>query len=331
MAKEDESTAIRVFNPRRTGDKKKQAALLVIKGPMTGRTIYLETKPAWKIGRSSEADIVFHDDSISRFHFQASFINDQWVINDLDSVNGTWVNGERVQSLILKGNEKIQIGSTLVLKFVLQDEIEAAFQRELYDSATKDSLTGLDSKRYFLERLEMDFIHHGRTGHPLSIVILDIDHFKKVNDSNGHLAGDFVLKQLGELLLKILRKGDALGRYGGEELVFSLRDTPLDGARVFAERLRVLIQDHSFVYDGTRIPITASFGVAVFLNDNFSTCAELLKAADDFLYQAKKAGRNRVQSPKENPPKRADFSEPNRTRRVKVKTKSKKSTARSKS
>lgn len=319
MAKEDESTAIRVFNPRYTGDKKMQAALLVIKGPMTGRTIYLESKPLWKVGRSTEADIVFQDDSISRFHFSASFQDNKWTLEDLNSVNGTWVNGERIQSLTLVGNEKIQIGSSLVLKFVLQDEIEAAFQRELYDSATKDSLTGLDSKRYFLERLEMDFLHHGRTGHPLSIVILDIDHFKKVNDTLGHLAGDSILKQLGELLLKILRKGDALGRYGGEELVFSLRDTPLKGAKIFAERLRKLIEEHTFAYDEKRIPIRASFGVAVFVNGNFSSSAEFLKMADHYLYQAKKAGRNRVASADSDLPP-VEFPDRVQTRRVKMKS-----------
>jgi two-component system cell cycle response regulator len=295
MSKDDDQTAIRVFNPRHvSGDKKKQAALLVLKGPMTGRTIYLETKTEWKVGRSPDADIVFLDDSISRFHFQAVYRDEKWMLEDLNSVNGTFVNGERVTTVLLQGNEKVQLGSELLLKFVLQDEIEAAFQKELYDSATKDSLTGLDSKRYFLERLEMDFIHHGRTGQPLSIVLLDLDHFKRINDTRGHLAGDSILSQMGALLLKILRKGDSLGRYGGEELVFALRDTPLAGAATFAERLRTLVEEHKFVYENVRVLLTASFGVATYFDENFADTATLLKAADLCLYQAKRTGRNKV-------------------------------------
>ncbi|MDB5038877.1 MAG: domain/GGDEF domain protein, partial [Bacteriovoracaceae bacterium] len=171
---------------------------------------------------------------------------------------------------------------------------EAAFQKELYESATRDNLTCLHSKRFFSEQLEMEFNHHRRTNRPLSLVLLDIDHFKKVNDTHGHPGGDLVLKQLGTLLLNILRKGDAAGRYGGEELIFSLRETPLAGAKIFAERLRRLIETHSFIYEGKRIPVTASFGAATFTNLNYKNAAELVKVADEYLYKAKKGGRNRV-------------------------------------
>lgn len=263
-------------------------------GAMTGQTIYLESKEIWKIGRSLQSDIVFQDDSISRNHCQILFLNEKWTIQDLASANGTWVNGEKIKTTPLKGNEKIQLGSAVILKFVLQDEMEVAFQKELYESATKDSLTGLYSKRYFLEQLEMDFTHHRRTRRPLSIVLLDVDHFKKVNDTHGHAGGDLVLNRLGALIMNLLRKGDTPGRIGGEELVFSLRDTPLSGARVLAERLRKMVEGHSFVFEKTRIPVTASLGVSTFVGENFRTTHELLRTADEYLYKAKNAGRNRV-------------------------------------
>src|SRR5665213_3140992 len=242
MSQEPESTTIRILKPRMSESRKRQAVLLVMTGPTTGQTIYLDSREVWKIGRSLDSDITFQDDSISRNHCRVVFQqDDQWILEDLNSANGTWVNSDKISSAVLQGNDKIQLGSAVILKFVLQDELEATFQRELYESATKDALTGLHSKRFHSEQLEMEFTHHRRSNRPLSVVLLDIDHFKKVNDTYGHPAGDLVLRQLGTLLLNVLRKGDTAGRYGGEELIFSLRDTPLEGAQIFAERLRKLV------------------------------------------------------------------------------------------
>jgi diguanylate cyclase (GGDEF)-like protein len=124
----------------------------------------------------------------------------------------------------------------------------------------------------------------------------DVDFFKKVNDTYGHMAGDHILREMGRLMMGILRKGDLGGRYGGEEVIFFLRETPLPGAVSFAERVRKIVESHPFIHEGKKIPITISMGVATSVGDNFSSPDSLIKAADEFLYKAKQSGRNRVVS-----------------------------------
>ena len=128
----------------------------------------------------------------------------------------------------------------------------------------------------------------------------DLDHFKKINDTYGHLAGDYVIKELGSQILSCLRKGDVVGRYGGEEIIFLLRETPLRGAHTFAEKMRKLIENHPFIYEGKKIPVTISLGLASFTMDNYKSTSEFIKVADDFLYKAKQSGRNKVCSSLDN-------------------------------
>ena len=271
----------------------KHAVLIVMSGPTAGQTINLDAKEHWTLGRLTECDIVLQEGSVSRHHCKLNFLGqDQWQAEDLGSSNGTFVNGEKIDKQTLENGDRLQLGSSSVLKFVIQDKIEVAFQKELYESATKDSLTGLFSKRYFLEHLDVEFNFHSRTKKPLSLVISDIDHFKNINDTYGHLAGDYVLRELGRILLNVLRRGDVGGRYGGEELVFLLRETPLLGARTFSERLRELIAGHSFIYEGKKIHVTISLGAATYTQDNFKNPTQLIKDADSYLYKAKKAGQN---------------------------------------
>lgn len=273
----------------------KQAVLVVMTGPTAGQSVHLEARDRWTMGRSTDCDLVFQEASVSRNHCEFVFVEkEKWRVIDLKSSNGTFVNNEKISEQDIENGDRIQLGSTTVLKFVLQDEIESAFQKELYESATKDVLTNLFSKRYFLEHLDVEFNFHARIKKPLSLVIADIDHFKKINDTYGHLAGDQVLKELGRILVNVLRKGDVAGRYGGEEMVFLLRETPLLGARTFAERLRELISGHSFIYDGKKIPVTISLGAATVTQGNYKNPMELIKKADEYLYKAKKTGRNRT-------------------------------------
>lgn len=295
MSEHGDHTTIKFLRPEQNDSRKKQAVLLIMTGPTTGQTVYLEQKSLWKLGRSVDADLVLQDESVSRQHCQISKLDNQrWILQDLKSANGTWINGEKISRFELRANDKIQLGSSIILKFVLQDEIEASFQRELYESATRDALTNLHSKRFFLEQLDIEFNFHRRIDKPLSLVLLDIDHFKAINDTHGHPAGDFVLKQMGGLFTSILRKGDLCGRYGGEEIIFSLRDTALEGARIFAERLRKIIENHHFFFEEKKIPVTASFGVATYEKQNYKNTFEMIKAADQLLYVAKRAGRNQV-------------------------------------
>jgi two-component system cell cycle response regulator len=294
----DLTTAITKLDGSHELQTQRLAVLLVMTGPSTGQTIYLETKDHWVIGRGTGCDIVLQENSVSRQHCDVIFDpKGHWLVKDLKSSNGTWVNGQKISKHVLESGDKIQLGSSIIVKFVLQDELEAAFQKELYESATRDSLTGLCSKRFLMEQLDVEFNFHRRTKKPLSVIMCDIDFFKKINDTHGHLGGDQVLKELGQLILQILRKGDLAGRYGGEEIIFLLRETPLSGALVFAERVRKLVESHPFVYEGKKISVTVSMGMATVLQDNYSSPDLLIKAADDFLYKAKQAGRNRVVCP----------------------------------
>jgi len=297
---EDESdahltTAITRLDGAEALQTERLAVLLVLTGPSTGQTIYLETKDQWSLGRGTGCDIVLQENAVSRQHCNVVFDpKGQWVIKDLDSSNGTWINGHKVPTQPLQSGDKIQLGSQIVLKFVLQDQLEAAFQKELYESATRDSLTGLCSKRFFTDQLDVEFNFHRRTKKPLSLVMADIDFFKRINDTHGHLAGDAVLRDLGIQINQILRKGDLAGRYGGEEVIFFLRETPLPGALVFAERVRKIVEIHPFIFETKKIPVTISLGIATLNQDNFDSPQQLIKAADEFLYKAKQAGRNRV-------------------------------------
>lgn len=295
MEDHDQTTTIANLVENSESEQNKQAVLIVMTGPTSGQTIHLEAKDSWILGRSTESDIIFQEASVSRSHCELRYTGkDSWEAIDLNSSNGTWINGDRIDKKSLESGDKLQLGSSIIVKFVYQDELEAAFQRELYESATKDALTGLFSKRYFNEQLDVEFNYHKRTGKPLSVVLADIDHFKKINDTYGHIAGDFILKETGRIILNVLRKGDVAGRYGGEEMIFLLRETPLQGARIFAERLRQLIAGHAFIMDGKKISVTISLGCATFTQGNYGSPLELVKSADQFLYQAKKAGRNRT-------------------------------------
>ena len=166
---------------------KREPAIIIMSGPTAGQTIKLSGRSLWKVGRSTDSDVVLQDASVSRSHAEFHGKADEWELIDLNSSNGTFVSGERIQRKQLTADDKIQFGSNTILKYVMQDDSEVSLQNELYESATKDALTGLFSKRYFIEQLDVEFNFHRRTKKPLSVVIADLDHFKKVNDTYGCL------------------------------------------------------------------------------------------------------------------------------------------------
>ncbi len=281
-------------------DDQVKVGFLVVLGSksstVTGRMFKLEKQESIA-GRASEADIFLLDDGISRRH--AKFVqrpDGSFELVDMGSTNGTYVNGERVRgSVPLRDGDKIQIGSTTILMFSLQDKFEEQFQRSLFESATRDSLTGAFNKKYFLDALNKDVAYCLRHNVPLSLVMIDVDHFKQVNDTYGHPAGDYVLHMLARKLQETIRAEDLLARYGGEEFAILLRETPSHTARVCAERCRAQIQKTDFTFHGTPIRSTISLGVATLLEDDARTAETLLQAADAYLYMAKSAGRNRVE------------------------------------
>jgi diguanylate cyclase (GGDEF)-like protein len=158
----------------------------------------------------------------------------------------------------------------------------------------RDSLTGLFNHRHSMEQVAQEFGRVGRYEGGVSVLMVDIDHFKKVNDEHGHQAGDFVLREVSRILKDTLRVVDSLGRYGGEEFVAILPHTNREDARQTAERLREAIAEHPFRVGPRELRITISVGIATYPSATVDTSGALIREADKALYRAKQAGRNQV-------------------------------------
>jgi len=268
--------------------------LVQIYGPSLGRTVVLQG-PITTLGRAAECDLVLELDNVSRQHCAIHAREDGHFVRDAGSTNGTFVNdkdldGER----LLRAGDLLRLGS-VVFKFVMADQsggVEVQYHETIYRLTITDGLTQLYNKRYLLEFLEREMARGIRHRRPLSVLLLDIDHFKQVNDRHGHLGGDFVLRELAAVLRARTRREECLARYGGEELCFVFPEAARDDALRRGDELRRVCESHSFVYDGARIPVTFSAGVAEMATH--SVPLELLKAADERLYEAKGNGRNRV-------------------------------------
>jgi diguanylate cyclase (GGDEF)-like protein len=204
------------------------------------------------------------------------------------------VNGAPVTVQLLKDGDKIRLGSTTILKFTYNDQLDESFQKQMYEAALRDGLTKAFNKKYFLDRLETEIAYARRHNAFLSLLMFDVDHFKNVNDTFGHLAGDYVLAKLAKVASSTVRTEDVFARYGGEEFGVICRGVPLSNAGVLAERLRVTVESTVFEHDGQRMPITISVGVAGHPEAPIENAAQLIAAADQALYEAKRAGRNRV-------------------------------------
>jgi len=276
-----------------TGPRRHRACFVIVAGSNVGEMFSLEDSGTIIIGRSSEAQFQLTDEGVSRRHVRVLCSVDEMVIEDLGSANGTRVNGEKIAVHTLVDGDKIQLGSTSVLKFTYQDELDEAFQRNMLDAAQRDGLTGAFNKGYFAHRLNTELAYAARHKVPLSLLLLDLDHFKNVNDTYGHPAGDAVLVELTRLVHAQLRTEDVFARYGGEEFALLCRATNTEDARLVGERVRVGVETTSFMHDGDRLPVTVSIGLATFLGGPLSADA-LVERSDRALYSAKRSGRNRV-------------------------------------
>src|SRR3954468_15373714 len=291
----DERTQI--FEPQASptgGVKRDRAYLVVLAGASVGEMYKIETDKT-VIGRGQKAQIRLLDDGISREHAQLVIINDRIVLQDLGSTNGTYCNGLKVEAnKELVDGDKILVGSTTILKFTYHDNLDEIFQKQMYESALRDGLTKAFNKKYFTDRLESEFTFATRHASPLALVLFDIDHFKKVNDTHGHQAGDHVLFEISSLLSSALRAEDVFARYGGEEFAVICRGSDESQAQVVGERMRKAVEGHRFVYEGTLIPVTISVGVAVLPNAAVKDANDIVGFADQALYKSKNGGRNRV-------------------------------------
>ena len=293
MDEQDKTTLININEFAQAKSKKNvQACLTIIDGNDIGRMFRLEGETI-TIGRDKSADICLTDTGISRKHAEIKR-DDGYRLKDCNSTNGTFCNEERIDFHYLNDGDQIQLAKGVVLRFSYVDETEEKFQKRLFNAAIMDGLTGIYNKKYFLERYETEVNLSKRHKTFLSLSVFDIDFFKKVNDTYGHAAGDYVLKTLAHLLKPVIRAEDLFARYGGEEFVFLLPHTDVKKAILLADRARMIVERHNFEYDGKRIPITISLGVAEAISDSKLDPDKLFKLADKRLYTAKRSGRNRV-------------------------------------
>jgi diguanylate cyclase (GGDEF)-like protein len=275
-------------------DRRARPHLVILAGGNIGEMVPLDG-PETIIGRASDATLRIEDGGVSRRHVTLTTTAGEVHVEDLKSANGTFVNGEPLTSVrVLREGDKISLGSTVVLKFTMGDDVDVTFQRKMLDAAYRDGLTGAFNKKYLLHRLQAELAFARRHKTTVSLVMLDVDHFKRINDTYGHAMGDEVLVKLTATAQATMRKEDVFARYGGEEFCVVCRSIDVASTAVFAERLRANVAAMKIEHRGSRVPVTSSFGIAGFPEVAAQTPEALIAAADEALYEAKRGGRNRV-------------------------------------
>lgn len=270
-------------------------SLVVIYTPepgLLGKRFVLDGNLA-RVGRGADNEIVLEGDSVSRRHAHFERRGVRWWVVDDGSTNGTYLNEQQIErEAQLRNADRIKIGPT-ILKYLSGADAEAKYHEEIYRMTIVDGLTQIHNKRYLNEALDREVLRARRHQRDLSVLMFDIDFFKRVNDHYGHLAGDHVLRELAKLVQERIRRDEVFARYGGEEFCVVLPETSLAGAVALAEDIRSRVEGYPFVFQGERIPVTISVGCA-FLQPPDRNASDLIRRADDKLYEAKRSGRNRV-------------------------------------
>ncbi len=282
--------------PAGVGEGELNGVLTVLSGGRPGMIIPVGEQEL-VIGRTEESTVALYDESLSRRHARFTKDGGRYFVDDLESTNGTFVNGERVERAVpLDDGARIQLGVGTLLRFSLQNDAELAVTKRIYEATVRDPLTGCFNRHFFDERLTAELSYAKRHGAPLAVLFVDADHFKQVNDTHGHAAGDEVLRRLSDLLRESVRSEDILARFGGEEFVILVRGTLDAGVRVVAERVRAGVEALKIEFEGQHIPMTVSVGIASMgPGKPVGSASDLLALADGALYRAKEAGRNRVE------------------------------------
>lgn len=292
----DFETAMRQRAPGEAEAQACEHVVVVYAGTHLGRVFPL-VPGVNLLGRAPNVDIALVDEEVSRTHAGLTLTQGpggaQVFLEDRGSTNGTFVNGQPVAGQVrLVAGDRIALGNH-VLKLVIMDPLERAFHAVLLDQSTRDTLTGLGNRRTTLEELQSRFELSRRHNRPLALVMCDLDHFKQINDTLGHGAGDLVLTEFGERVRRNLRTTDLAGRIGGEEFLLVLPETDMEGALLLAERLRAATGEFSFDLPTGPLRVTCSLGVAQRSMDDRDGGA-LMARADGALYVAKRHGRNQV-------------------------------------
>lgn len=271
--------------------------LLVIRGKNLGEEFILRP-PSMTIGRTLENDIFLNDPKISRLHARV-IVEDtdedrppKVVLLDMGSTNGVRVNEEKVLQAELRDGDKIGLGDTL-LRFNFQDAVDLRYQSQIKSLINIDNLTKLLTKRAFDIKFEQALLIADSKNEEVSVFMMDLDFFKKVNDEHDHLFGSFVLHEVGKIIKRVVDPHGVSGRYGGEEFISFLPRKSKKDSYEIAEKLRKAIAEHDFVKDNVKIKITISIGISAFPEDGAEP-ETLVRRADHALYRAKAGGRNMV-------------------------------------
>jgi diguanylate cyclase (GGDEF)-like protein len=268
----------------------------VVHGKDKGK-LFVISKPGTVLGRDAEVDIPLDDYLVSRKHLSVTYANTEdggeFGLKDLATTNGSFLDQGRFDTCTIKPGQTVQIGKT-VLAFSLKNKHEVESSHSLFEKATIDPLTGVANRRWFMSRAEEEFSFTQKKGVPLCLAMADVDHFKKINDSYGHQAGDHVLREVASLLKGSVRGHDYVGRYGGEEFILLLKELPPDRCEPVIERMRASVENAQFVFKEQPLSVTMSFGVYPVEVQLGLSVEQAIAIADERLYRAKEGGRNRV-------------------------------------
>jgi two-component system cell cycle response regulator len=282
-----------------------RAQLLLLNGTNAGQVFTVEPEQIETvIGRGRTAHVCVEDIEASRAHCKITILevikhagaSKRYVLADLGSKNGTFVNGHVISGPTdLVPGDRIHLGPNLILRFSLVDETEETLARQLYETSTRDALTQAYNRRYFLERLTSELAFAQRHQSKLSVLLFDLDRFKSVNDTYGHMAGDQVLRSVSACVGRLVRAEDVFARYGGEEFVLLIRGISHDNVDLLADRVRRAVERNTVSVSGSDLVVTISVGVASISEFPTEVSADtLITLADERLYRAKQDGRNRV-------------------------------------
>ncbi|HZU84431.1 MAG TPA: diguanylate cyclase [Polyangiaceae bacterium] len=272
-----------------------RAVLTIVSGPNIGR-VYSVREGETTIGRGREASVQIDDAGASRKHARIVTEGGRYFVEDLSSTNGTFVAGRRVERAELESGDRIHIGPNIVVSFAIVDVQAERLAHQLYESSVRDPLTRAHNRRYLVERLSSEIAYARRHSSRLALILFDLDHFKRINDTYGHLAGDDVLRETAALVSRLIRVEDVFARFGGEEFVVLVRGISHNNVGRFAERLRSSLERLEVASAEAVLRVTASVGYASLdeLDDDERDPESLMRLADERLYRAKTGGRNRV-------------------------------------
>jgi diguanylate cyclase (GGDEF)-like protein len=272
--------------------------VIILAGPRLGELVAIQEPAGLVIGRDPSADLHLPDQGVSRRHALLALEGDPRApvvrLVDLESTNGTWVDGQRIASRTLREGDKFRVGQTTVARFTWLDPVEEERQRRILDTALRDPLTRCFNQRYFLDRLSAEVDYAARHASAVALLLVNVDRFEHLNEVFGRVAGDALLQRLADVILGTIRGEDVLGRYGGDQFAVIGRDTGLDGGARLGERLRAAVAETLFLVDDIPVEVRVSIGASAVGSREARTVEALCAGAEAALRLAKSQGRNRV-------------------------------------